>query len=104
MPKDHKNTAIYVANEDNPPYDPARPEKSLLKAILISALNDIKKNGDVKRQAEEFFLNQDEEYVFSFRSICSYLSVDPGKVLMLTGLTGERDEQPVRKLDSLIVK
>ena len=86
MKKDDKHTAIYVAHEDNEPFDPARPEKSLLCAVLVAALNDLKRQGEPRRRAEEYLLSKEEHYVFSFRGICSYLGVDPERILATVGL------------------
>lgn len=86
MERDLKDTVVYVAYDDAEPFDPARPEKRLLRAILISALSDLKKPGDPARQALQYFLNQSEEYIFSFRSVCNHLEIDPGKVLQIAGL------------------
>ena len=52
----------------------------------MSALNDLKKQGELGRKATEFFMSSDDEYIFSFRSICDYLSVDPLRILRVTGL------------------
>ena len=87
MERDPKETTIYVASEDVEPLDSARPEKRLLKAILLSALSDLKKPGDPSRQAVQYFLNPNEEYIFSFRSVCNFLEIDPGRVLRIAGLS-----------------
>jgi hypothetical protein len=31
-------------------------------------------------------MSEEEDYVFSFRAICSYLNVDANRVLMINGL------------------
>ncbi len=95
MPRDLKDTAIFVANEESEPYDPAWPEKSLLRAILVTAMNDVKKSGDVKKQATEFFLSPEEDYIFSFRAICDYLNVDAERILVITGLSEPTDDRPI---------
>lgn len=87
MRKDDKNTAIYVAYEENSPFDPTTPEKNLLRAILVSAMSDAGKNGDAQKRALEYFLDQDEEYIFSFRSVCNHLELDPLTILRVVGLT-----------------
>ena len=90
MQKGQKNTAIYIAYEDCEPVDSALPERNLLRALLFGAMSDLKKNGDVNRKATEFFLSPDEEYIFSFRSICNHLDLDPKLVLVLVGLGEKR--------------
>jgi hypothetical protein len=86
MTKDEKNTAIYVAFEEELPYDPSTPEKNLLRAVLLSAMSDLGKPGEAGRKALSYFLNRDENYVFSFTSICDYLLIDPKRILTVTGL------------------
>ena len=86
MRKDRKNTAIYVAFDEHEPFDSAQPEKNLLKAILLTAMADLKKKGIVGRKAMEYFLNPEEDYLFSFRSVCAFLDVDPNKILCVVGL------------------
>ncbi len=86
MPRDRKDTAIHTAYDDYPGFDPVEPERNLLLAVLRSALRDLESSGEAKRQATEFFMDEDEEYVFSFRSICDFLNVDPSRVLTVTGL------------------
>ena len=86
MARQERDTAIYTAHDDCEPFDPSTPEKSLLRAILITAMADLKKSGDVARKAREYFLSAEEDYIFSFKSVCDYLNVDPKKVLMIAGL------------------
>jgi hypothetical protein len=90
MSRDVKETSVHVAFDDYAPFDPSEPEKSLLRAILITALADLKKPGEVGRRAQEYFLSGEEDYVFSFNAVCSYLNVDPDKVLTVTGLRGQQ--------------
>ena len=86
MYRDEKNTAIYVAYDDAQPFDGVGPEKHLLLAILLSALSDLKKPGDAGRKAVEYFLSSDDDYIFSFQSVCDYLAIDPKQILLVTGL------------------
>lgn len=86
MPRDQKNTAIYIAYEDCEPLDLALPEKNLLKAILLTAMADMRKSGLVSRRAMEYFLSPDDDYLFSFRSVCGFLEIDPSKILRVLGL------------------
>lgn len=94
--EDKKSVVISAYDEDDA-YDESAPEKGLLMAILLSAINDLKRQGRIGRQAQEFFLNQSDEYIFSFKSICDYLSVDPQKILIVTGLEGN-DKKQVKSL------
>lgn len=86
MAHERKNTVIFEGFAEHEPFDPAHPERNLLRAILRTALNDIHKAGDAQKQAKEFFLSSDEDYIFSFRSICFFLGLDPKQVLTITGV------------------
>lgn len=97
MVKDEKNTAIYIAYDEIEAYDTALPEKNLLRAILLTAMSDLRKPGEPSRKATEYFLNADEEYIFSFNSVCNLLDIDPERILMVTGLRKSSD--PFRELD-----
>jgi hypothetical protein len=86
MAQDKKNTAIYVAYDEHEAVDPAMPERNLLRAILTTAMSDLKKPGEPSRKAVEYFLSPDDEYIFSFVSVCNFLEIDPKRVLKVTGL------------------
>jgi hypothetical protein len=79
--KDHPETAIFTAYDDEGPWDDTVPERSLLLAILTNAITDLSKEGELKERATAYLLDSDEEYLFSFRSICHFLDVDPVKLL-----------------------
>ncbi len=93
MAKEEKNTAIHIAYDDVEPYDPTVPEKNLLRAILFTAMNDLKKSGDSNRKAKEYFLDPSDEYIFSFQSVCNFLSIDPLRVLYFVGLK-QKEQDP----------
>lgn len=86
MKREDKDVALYIAYEDASEPDQALPEKNLLRAILLSAMNDLSKPGKDAQKAAEYFLNPDESYLFSFRSICDQLGIDPKEILKLAGL------------------
>ncbi|RIL07322.1 MAG: hypothetical protein DCC75_10105 [Proteobacteria bacterium] len=98
MARELKNAEYHVGYDDMEPYDSAVPEKNLLKAILLSAMADLRKPGEVGRKATEFFLNPNDDYIFSFVSICDYLSIDPRRILRLTGL--KITPSPVTQFDT----
>ncbi len=85
MARQEREVAMFTAFDDFLTPDPAEPERNLLRAILLSAMSDLKQDGYAKRQATQFFLGEEHEYLFSFQSICSYLEVDPSKVLTIVG-------------------
>ncbi len=55
------------------------PENELMRAIILRVIEDLKKGGELKVEALEFLNDDDDddEYVFSFRSICAYLGFNP---------------------------
>ena len=87
MTRDPRETAIYVAYEDCEPQDGSLPEKNLLRAILINAMHDLRKNGRQAQRAIDYFLSPEDDYLFSFRSVCSHLNLDEHKVLQVVGLS-----------------
>ena len=99
--KDEKTTTIYLAYEDYDAFDPARPERNLLRAVLISAMSDLRKRDSSSVKAREFFLSQGEEYLFSFQSICNFLDLDSKLVLMISGLY-PKPEHLQKKLEASI--
>lgn len=100
MDKDkRKDTAIYVAYDDHEPLDTAFAEKNLLYAILNAALTDVRRPGTDSAKAIQYLLSPDEEYLFSFRSICNLLGLDPKRVLIATGLE-ERFRRGIGAIES----
>lgn len=93
MAKDDKETTIISGYDDFEIFDPSRPEKNLLRAVLISAMSDLKKGGMQARQARDFFMSRKEDYIFSFQAICDQLDLDPKLVLMVTGLYPKRNTE-----------
>ena len=101
MSRDKAPTAIHVAYDEDNLFDETAPEKSLLSAILQSALSDLRRGGSDRRKAIEYFLSPDEEYIFSFRSVCDLLSVDPNRVLVVAGLKMPLGRKPSMALDEI---
>jgi hypothetical protein len=71
------DTAVETAFDDHVQRDPAIAERNLMRAILRTAFEDIKKRGESYRLARQFFLSNDEFYLFSFKSICYHLNLCP---------------------------
>jgi hypothetical protein len=90
MPRELKNTAVYTAFDEDEPFDPAEPEKNLLRAVLLTALADLKRPGEPSRRAMEYLLNPEDDYLFSFTSVCNFLNVDPESILIVAGLKHSR--------------
>ena len=96
MAKEDKNTAIFIAYEEEGEPDSAVREKNLLRAVLLNAMNDLRKQGMFAHRATEYFLSPDEDYIFSFRSVCNHLNIDFKRVLLVMGLQKrvEREQPP----------
>ncbi|MBX7137540.1 MAG: hypothetical protein K1X83_06100 [Oligoflexia bacterium] len=94
MTQNKKNTEIYVAYDDHEPFDPSRPERNLLRAVLSSAMSDMQKGGTSAEKAQEYFLSPEDDYLFSFRSVCNFLELDPKTILIVVGL---EDRLPLAK-------
>jgi hypothetical protein len=92
--RDKRNTAIYTAFDDSDAGDLPIPEKSLLRAILLNAISDMNRNDENSRRAKEYFLSKEDDYIFSFQAVCSYLHINPHHILILVGL----EKGPERKV------
>ena len=92
MAKDNKrNTAIYTAFEEYDGSDIPLPEKGLLRAILLNAIADMNREDEHARKARSYFLSKEDDYIFSFQAVCSYLNINPHHIMVLVGL-----EEPPR--------
>lgn len=96
MTRDNKkNTAIYTAFDDYDGSEIPVPEKGLLRAILLNAIADLNREDEHARKARSYFLSKEDDYIFSFQAVCSYLNINPHHIMVLVGL-----EEPIRPLDS----
>ncbi len=86
MAREKRNTAIYTAFDDHEANNLPVPEKSLLRAILLNAIADMNRHDETTRKAREYFLSKEDDYIFSFQAICSYLQINPRHILVLVGL------------------
>lgn len=93
MTRDKRNTAIYTAFDDADANELPTPERSLLRAILLNAIADVNRNDEHSRKARDYFLSKEDDYIFSFQAVCSYLNIDPRNILILVGL----QENPRKK-------
>jgi hypothetical protein len=100
MGREGKNTAIYVGFEDYEQAELATPEKNLLRAILLNAVADINRPGEFSRRARDYFLSKEDDYIFSFQSVCGFLNVNPHHILILVGLE-KSDRYPIGKMPGL---
>jgi len=90
---DKADTAIFSAFEDHVSKDPALGERNLMRAILRTAFEDLNKRGEVYRMARMFLLSEDVTYVYSFRNICSILSLCPHTIRTRLGLFKSSDSE-----------
>lgn len=92
--REDRNTAIFIAYEDHQETELAVPERELLRAILRSALLDVRraKSAEELRKAKIYLLDGDEDYIFSFRSICQFLNLVPERIIEALGLGQENHD------------
>jgi hypothetical protein len=86
MARESKNTAIYTAYDESDASELPIPEKGLLRAVLLNAIADVNRNDEHSRKARDYFLSKEDDYIFSFQAICSYLHIEPRNILVLVGL------------------
>ena len=84
--QDKAETAIFIAYDDYALEDPSYPEKSLMAAILRSVFEDLRKTGLEYREAYDYVLSNDLEYVYSFRNVCLQLGLCPKSIKSLLGI------------------
>lgn len=96
MMREGKNTAIYIGFDDFEQAELATPEKNLLRAILLNAIADVNRPGEFSRRAKDYFLSKEEDYIFSFQSVCSFLNINPHHILLLVGLE-QSDRYVIKK-------
>ena len=80
------DTAIYTAYDDHRAYDPAESERNLMRAVLKSAMDDMTRRGEARRDARLFFTSDDDDYLLSFVSICRHLALCPHTIRELVGI------------------
>ena len=83
------DTAIFVAYDEETPRDTAEAERNLMRAILQTAMDDVRKSGDLYRDARNYLLSNADFYVFSFRSICAHLNLCPTTIRRQCGLIAD---------------
>jgi hypothetical protein len=57
------------------------PLSELMRAIILRVVDDFRTPGEFRQEAVEYMMDEDEddEYIFSFFSICKHLGLDPRK-------------------------
>jgi len=51
----------------------------LMRAIILRTIEDFNSGGELRDEAIAYMTDEEEEYIFSFRAICSHLGFDPDK-------------------------
>ncbi len=51
----------------------------LMRAIILRTIEDLNTDGELRDEAVAYLMDEDEEYIFSFHSICRYFAFDPKK-------------------------
>jgi len=51
----------------------------LMRAIILRTIEDLSSGEELRAEALEYLMDEDEEYIFSFHSICRYCGFDPEK-------------------------
>ena len=51
----------------------------LMRAMVLRVVDDFNSIGELHDEAVEYMMDDDEEYLFSFYSICKHMNLDPVK-------------------------
>lgn len=51
----------------------------LMRAIILRTIEDLNGDGELRSEALAYIEDEEDEYVFSFISICKYFGFDPEK-------------------------
>ncbi len=55
------------------------PLSELMRAIILRVVDDLRSGGELRAEAVAYLNDEDEEYIFSFISICRHFDLDPAK-------------------------
>lgn len=64
--------------------------RELMRAIMLLAIRDLQSSGRHRDEALAFFLSEEEDYLFSFTSICRYLGLDEQKAQEIVLMSQEK--------------
>jgi len=81
----------------------ATPERNLLRAVLLNAISDMNRDGEFSRKAKDYFLSKEDDYLFSFQSVCGFLNINPHHILIIVGLE-QSDRYPVKTAERDLLK
>jgi hypothetical protein len=51
----------------------------LMRAMILRTIEDLQSGPELRAEALEYLMSDDEEYILSFNSICRYFGFDPEK-------------------------
>jgi len=51
----------------------------LMRAMILRTIEDLSSGPELRQEALEYLMDEDEEYVLSFNSICRYFGFNPEK-------------------------
>jgi hypothetical protein len=51
----------------------------LMRAMILRTIEDLQSGSELREEAIEYLMSDDDEYVLSFISICRYFGFDPEK-------------------------
>ena len=82
-----ENTESSVSSSDRLPqmdeaYDMGRGYNAvseLMRAIILRTIEDVNSGGELKDEALIYLYEEEDEHVFSFKSICKYFGFDADK-------------------------
>lgn len=87
---DFNEGSVYIAYDDHEYFDSALAEKNLMRAILKTAMEDIRKRGEPYREARRYLMSNEEAYLYSFLSVCNHLNLCPKTIRRVLGLIESR--------------
>jgi len=87
-----KDIAIHTAYDDFKGIDSAEAVKNLMRALVKSAMDDMRKKGEAAREAIRYFQSEEDYYLYSFLSVCRHLGLCPRTIRTVVGLMGTEFE------------
>ena len=57
-------------------YDPVN---ELMRAIILRTIEDLNSSGEFYQEALDYLMDDDDDYIFSFKAICKHIGFDPAK-------------------------
>lgn len=55
------------------------PVSELMRAMILRVIDDFNSGGELKDEALEYMMDEEEDYILSFRAICKYMQFCPVK-------------------------